>query len=101
MNFKLYDKNGNVLFSTSGFQTAYGQTKTQLLTFTGALLQQMLTSGTLTMKITGDFCHCSSYSIAVFPIPPALLMFLTALGSMGLFAWRRNGWSFRSQAAQA
>jgi len=92
MNFQLFDSLGNNLFSLSGFAGNNGDTHVQNLTFTGVLLDAMLASPYLTMKITGAFCSCAGYNIAVFPLPPALLMFLTALVGLGGLAWhqRRN-----------
>jgi len=98
MTFRLYDDQGNQLFSLSDFATNAGETKLTQLSFTGALLDAMLASSFLTLKITGAMCSCASYSItAVTPIPAALLMFMTALGGMGTLAWRRN----KHQAAAA
>ena len=92
MTFTLYDSGGHKLFSTSGFQTDAGEKKVTKISFTGFLLDALLAAGTLTLKITGAFCSCASYDIAVAetPIPPALLLFLTGLGGVGFMGWRRK-----------
>jgi hypothetical protein len=96
MTFDLLDDQGNSLFSTTGFQGSKGDTHEKTLTFTGALLNTMLDSDFLTLKITGEMCSCAAYSIlvsdaaAVTPIPAAVWMFLTALGGMGGLAWHRS-----------
>jgi hypothetical protein len=90
LTFALLDDHGNTLFTLTGFGAAGGTHSTQL-SFTGALLDTLLASNFLTLKVTGAMCSCASYSIsAVTPIPAALLMFLTALGGMGGLAWGRN-----------
>jgi hypothetical protein len=85
MTFALYDKKGNKLFSLSDFQTDAGEKKVTKISFTGFLLDALLAAGPLTLKITGAFCGCAAYNIAVSetPIPPALLLFLTGVGGLG------------------
>jgi hypothetical protein len=94
MNFTLYDtSSGKKLFSVSGFQGNAGDTHVTKISFTGFLLDALLAyGGDLTLKITGAFCSCASYDIAVAetPIPPALLLFLTGLGGVGFMGWRRK-----------
>lgn len=45
--------------------------------------------------VTGRACSCAAYAFSLAssvttPISPALLMFMTALGSMGVIGWRRR-----------
>jgi hypothetical protein len=76
-------------FMQSGFASTYGHTNEQSFTFTGALLNILLSQQSIIMKITGVMCDCASYSItvsgtaAVTPVPPALLLFITAIAGMG------------------
>jgi len=96
MTFDLLDDHGNTLFSQTGFQGSNGDKHVTQISFTGAILNLMLASDFLKLKITGEMCSCAAYDIlvsdatAVTPIPPALLLFLTALGGMGGVAWRRR-----------
>lgn len=64
-------------------------------TFTSAIVSQLLASNFGAIKVTGYFCSCAGYSLAlsdptVTPIPPAVVMFLTALVGMGGIGWYRN-----------
>ena len=99
MNFELLDSNGNSLQSIPGLFTDVTGNNATVLTFTDALLAQLLASPYLILKITGAFCSCAGYSVAVFPLPPAVIMFLTALLGMGGIAWHRHRMAGASQAA--
>jgi len=54
-----------------------------------------VTSTTYLLAIVGYACACGGYlatlSLAATPIPGALLMFMTALGGLGFFGWKRKG----------
>jgi len=87
------DEGTQVLASLSG-GTADGT-----FTYSGLL------AGTYFLSLAGFHCSCSGLSgvlqlTAATPIPAALLMFLTALGGMGFFGWRRKG-SLKSVAQAA
>jgi hypothetical protein len=101
MNFEIFDNLGNELYSLTGITNALGTKTSQIITFTDALLAQMVNSKYLILKITGAFCSCSGYSIAAFPLPPAAIMFLTAIAGLGFLAWRRKqgGSNFGAAAA--
>jgi hypothetical protein len=66
--------------------------------YAGTMVTDLLSlnaTGTWLLTITGTACSCAGYVVslagaAVTPLPPALLMFLTALGGMVLLAWRRG-----------
>jgi len=90
MNFNLYDSTGKGIPLQSLVITNSGGTQTQRLTITGALLAQIVAQSYVVLKITGVFCACAGYSITATPVPPALIMFLTALGGLGFFAKRRK-----------
>jgi len=55
----------------------------------------LVTGTTYLLAIIGYACSCGGYqatlSLAATPIPAALVMFLTALGGLGFFGWKRNG----------
>jgi hypothetical protein len=99
MNIDILDSTGHsVLPALISFTDLNGPT-VNVLTFTDALLATMLLSPYLVLKVTGAFCACAGYSIAVFPLPPAAIMFLTALLGMGGLAWRRRQTAGAAQAA--
>ena len=92
LNFNLYDHTGAGVPLKS---LVIGPTSTDtdtLVTITGALLASINAEPFVILKITGAFCDCAGYSITTTPVPPALIMFLTALGGMGLVGfWRSKG----------
>jgi len=98
---------GGVVETTTGDASVYLQTWNNPkdfgpLSFSYALLE----AGTYYLTITGDACHCSGYNgslafAANTPIPAALVMFLTAIGGLGLVGWKRSGSPAKALAAQA
>ena len=103
MNFQIFGDHGNKLFSQSGFQGKFGDVHNTLITFTDILLDALLTQKFLVLKITGVMCSCASYNIAVSntPIPPALLLFMTAIVGIGGVGVARRRNATGSQAAIA
>ena len=96
LNFTLYGSTDGTtlskLYSQKGFTGAYGDTHENVILFTDALLDVLLAQKFLVLKISGVMCSCASYNIAVTatPIPPALLLFMTAVGTVGFAGWRRK-----------
>lgn len=56
---------------------------------TGALLASIVSEPFVFLQVTGSVCACASYVITATPVPPALIMFLTALGGLALVGFRR------------
>lgn len=99
MNIDILDSHGNSLLpSPISFTDLNGDT-VNLFSFTGAQLATFLLSPYLVLKVTGAFCACAGYSIAVFPLPPSVIMFLTAVLGLGGMAWRRHKMTGALQAA--
>jgi len=89
MNFNLYDSTGAGVPLKSLVITGNGPTDTYIK-ITGALLALIVAQPFVVLMITGVFCSCAGYSITATPVPPALIMFLTALGGLGFAAFRRS-----------
>lgn len=97
MNFNLYDSTGAGIPLKSLVVASSGGATTQRITITGALLAQIVAQSYVVLKITGNFCSCAGYSITATPVPPALIMFLTALGGLGFARfWRSKGAALRA-----
>jgi len=57
---------------------------------TGALLASIVAQPFVFLQVTGAVCACAAYQITTTPVPPALILFLTALGGMALVGFRRS-----------
>lgn len=76
--------------------------------YSGNLLTELLslnkTTGSWILTLTGTACSCAGYVIslsAVTPIPPALVMFLTALIGLAGFGWLRRSSAGAAMASAA
>jgi hypothetical protein len=97
---KLFDHNGaaggNQLITPISLSLASGTSDTSF-TYTGAVIASVLAEPYVFLQVTGKFCSCAKYIITMTPVPPALIMFLTALGGMGLVGfWRSKGGALRA-----
>jgi len=91
LNFNLYDATGAGTPLKTLVITSTTPTDTYIK-ITGVLLASIVAQPFVILKITGAVCACAGYSITATPLPPALIMFLTALGGMGLVGfWRSKG----------
>jgi hypothetical protein len=92
MNFNLYDHTGTTVLKSLVISSSSGDPTDTFIQITGALLASIVAEPFVVLKITGAFCGCSGYNITATPLPASLIMFLTALGGMGLVGfWRTRG----------
>jgi hypothetical protein len=98
LNFNLYDSTGAGTPLKSLFITSSGATTNNYIKITGALLAQIVSQSYVVLKITGYMDNCADYSIKVTPVPPALIMFLTALGGLGFAGFSRSKGAARRTA---
>jgi len=92
--FNLYDHTGagTPLETLSIASDPAGDPTHHYIKITGALLASIVAEPFVILQITGAVCSCATYTITATPVPPALLMFLTALGGMALAGfWRSKG----------
>jgi len=81
---------GSALITPISLSLPGGGTSDTHLTFTDATLIAALNSSAYNyLVVTGKFCGCAGYQITMTPVPPALIMFLTALGGLGVVGFFR------------
>lgn len=102
---KIFDQSYNPATFTGGTQlitpislSLTSGSSDNSFTFTDATLIAALNSAPYAyLVVTGKFCYCAGYQITMTPVPPALIMFLTALGGLGLAGfWRSKGGALRA-----
>ena len=94
LDFNLYDHTGAgaPLETLTISSNNAGDPTDHYIKITGALLASIVSQPFVILKITGAVCGCATYTVTATPVPPALLMFLTALGGMVLVGfWRSKG----------
>jgi len=91
LDFNLYDHTGaGVPLKSLSISSDVGGDPTEtIVKITGALLKSIVSEPFVFLKMSGAVCGCASYVITATPVPPALVMFLTALGGMVLVGFRR------------
>jgi hypothetical protein len=99
-NLTLKDGATNAVIQSTGFGSG------TLRGHSGTMVTELLSlnkAGNWVLTLTGTACSCAGYVIAisgaVTPIPPALVMFLTALIGLGGFGWLRRSAAGSAAAA--